>query len=314
MSNNPYAQSGAGNAAPVASSGPQKSAEYELAVGPNNDYYIPKFESYDQGGSKVGWHWPAFFATSPWFLYRKMYGPGILNLAYPIIALIVLLILFGILQPPNTVMIVLGVLVIAAPWFLFPMFANALYWKHINKVIRTVPSSFAPDKRAARIERNGGTAVGPMIGILGGLAFFGIGGIGVMAAIAIPAFQDYTIRAQVAEGLNLARWPKSQVADFHARTGEWPADSAAAEVEPIIGTYVESVVVENGSIVITFSRAANLNLSGKRLALLPSVGASGDIFWACGYMTTPEGWTPSQGPSGTDIPQKYLTPDCRSGK
>lgn len=248
MSTNPYAQSPAGAPAPAASSEQQRASDYELAVGPNNDYYLPKFEQFDQGGSTAGWHWPAFFATSPWFLYRKMYGPGVFILLYPLIALILCAIIYGILRPSTNVMIAIGILVFAAPWFLFPIYANALYWKHIKKVIRNVPSSFAsqPDKRAARIERNGGTAVGPMIGILAGLGFFGIGGIGIMAAIAIPAYQDYTIRSQIYEGLNLASAPKAAVAEYYVSNGEWPADSETAGLDSIGGKFVESVVIESG--------------------------------------------------------------------
>lgn len=313
MSTNPYAQPAASAAAPAASPEQQRTSDYELAVGPNNDYYIPRFQEFDQGGSKVGWHWPAFFVTSPWFLYRKMYGPGILNLLYPFIALIVVSILFGILRPPKTVMIVLGILVLAAPWILFPMYANALYWKHINKVIRNVPSSFAsqPDKRAARIERNGGTGVGPMIGILVGLGFFGVGGLGIMAAIAIPAYQDYTIRAQITEGLNLAAPIKAQVAEFYAQNQRWPEDE---EIDAIStrGRYVEAVEVSTGTIIITYGAAAHQNLRGQRLALQPAANASGDVAWACGGASLPDGWTPSEGPSGSDVADKYLPAACRS--
>jgi type IV pilus assembly protein PilA len=315
MSTNPYAQSPAGAPAPAANSEQQRVSDYELAVGPNNDYYLPKFEQFDQGGSKAGWHWPAFFATSPWFLYRKMYGPGVFILLYPLIALILCAIIYGILRPSTNVMIAIGILVFAAPWFLFPIYANALYWKHIKKVIRNVPSSFAsqPDKRAARIERNGGTSVGPMIGILAGLGFFGIGGIGIMAAIAIPAYQDYTIRSQIYEGLNLASAPKAAVAEYYASNGEWPADSETAGLDSIGGKFVESVVVESGSIVITYGAAANEKITRQRLALQPSADAAGNVYWACGYDVTPDGYTPSDGPSGSDLPAKYLPLACRSG-
>ena len=128
-----------------------------------------------------------------------------------------------------TVGIVLGVL-IAAPWFILPMYANSLYWRHINKVIRNVPASFAqqPDKRSARITRNGGTGAGAMIGVLVGGVFIFIAILGILAAIAIPAYQDYTIRGQVMEGLNLASGPKAAVAEYYAQHEEWPADAEAA--------------------------------------------------------------------------------------
>src|SRR5690349_5563377 len=80
---NPYAKAAAPTAATPEQ---QKLADYELAVGRNTDYYLPKFERFDNGESKAGWHWPAFFFTSGWYLYRKMWLWGLLNLFFPFIA------------------------------------------------------------------------------------------------------------------------------------------------------------------------------------------------------------------------------------
>ncbi len=212
----------------------QKLSDYEMAIGPNAEHYIPKFEEYDKGASQLGWNWPAFFVTTPWFCYRKMWGWGMGNIAYfwgmlTFVAPIAIGIAAGAAGTENaagamvTVGIVLGVL-IAAPWFILPMYANALYWRHINKVIRNVPASFAqqPDKRSARIQRNGGTGAGAMIGVLVGGAFIFISILGILAAIAIPAYQDFTIRAQVMEGLNLRVGPKAAIAEYYAQHEEWP--------------------------------------------------------------------------------------------
>ncbi len=187
MSTNPYAQA-AGPTVSAASPEEQQRIDYELAVGPNTDYDLPKFERFDVGGSKVGWQWPAVCVTSWWFIYRKMFGLGILNLCVPLIVLIVSGIAAA-AKLPDAAVGVLAFVLLVAPSFLFSMFASALYWRHVQKVIRTVPRSIAsqPDKRAARIERNGGTGVGPMIAVMLGVLFFG-GSIG--AGVAIPAKQD----------------------------------------------------------------------------------------------------------------------------
>jgi type IV pilus assembly protein PilA len=313
MSTNPYAQPAEGAAALAASPEQKQMADYELAVGPNNGYYVPKFEEYEKGGSQLSWHWPAFFVTSWWYLYRKMYGLGVLNLFVPLIALVVAGIVGGVTQSPA-VSIIVGFLLLVAPSFLLSMYASALYWRHVKKVIRNVPSAFAnqPDKRAARIERNGGTGVGPMIGVMLGVGFVGIGFIGILAAIAIPAYQDYTIRSQVTEGLNLASTVKADVAEFYAQNQRWPNQDDLVD-QLVSGKYVESVVVVSGSVVITYGEAANPTIKGQALALHPSADQSGDIFWACGNASTPHGLTASEGPSGSDVPDKYLPSACRSG-
>jgi type IV pilus assembly protein PilA len=318
---NPYAHStGPAAATPEA----QRASDYETAIGPNADHYLAKFEGFDQGGSKLGWHWPAFFVTTPWFLYRKMWGWGMGNLAYfwgilTIVAPIAVGIAAGTAQKGaemkamGTVGVILGTFLLL-PTILLPMFANALYWRHISKLIDNVPSSVAqqPDKRAARITRSGGTGAGAMIGVLAGGFFLFIAIVGILAAIAIPAYQDYTIRAQITEGLNLATAPKAAVAEYYAQNDAWPADSAAVGVDAISGKYVESLKVENGSIVIVYGGAANQNIAGKTLILLPGSTESKDVVWTCAGAAKPAGVASAPGPFGADVPNKYLPRQCRS--
>src|SRR3569832_868627 len=79
--------------------------------------------------------------------------------------------------------------------------------------------------------------------------------IGILAAIAIPAYQDYTIRSQVTEGLNLAGAVKAEIAEYYAQNGSWPTalgtgagtlGHTATEIPE--GKYVSSVQVTNGLI------------------------------------------------------------------
>ena len=319
---NPYSHSAAGPATPEQ----QKISDYEMAIGPNAEYFLPKFEEYDKCASKLGWNWPAFFVTTPWFCYRKMWGWGMGNLAWfwgmlTIVAPVAIGIAAAAAGKENaagamiTVSIVIGLLMMA-PWFILPMFANALYWRHINKAIRNVPASFAqqPDKRSARITRNGGTGAGAMIGVLVGGVFVFLFFGGILAAIAIPAYQDYTIRAQAMEGLNLASGPKAAIAEYYAQHEEWPVDADAAGLGSINGVYVDSVTVANGSIVITYGGRSNTNLDAKRLILSPGLTEQDDIVWTCGdHPVPPAVVTMGPGPNGTNLAPKYLPTSCRPG-
>ena len=95
--------------------------------------------------------------------------------------------------------------------------------------------------------------------------------IGILAAIAIPAYQDYTIRAQVSEGLNLSGGAKAAVSRVLPRPGRFPySTNAVAGLDVatnIIGKYVSQVAVgnANGVITATYSstapRSANANIS-----------------------------------------------------
>jgi type IV pilus assembly protein PilA len=148
--------------------------------------------------------------------------------------------------------------------------------------------------------------------------------IGILAAIAIPAYQDYLIRAQVTEGLNLASAAKTGVAEAFAQTGVWPVDNAGAGLEAganIQGKYVDSVTVDNGTITIIFATNASTNakLSGKALALEPGLSVNNDVVWRCGKADTStfavfndvSGTASPDGGSITTVDNKYVPKSCR---
>jgi type IV pilus assembly protein PilA len=316
---NPYARAAGSSAAPAPANGPlspeaQKLVDYEAAIGPNRQYYLPKFEEFDERGTHASWNWPAFFVTSPWFIYRKMWLPGILNLAYPWVITIVCGLLAMAIKPPMLAAI-LWLVLLAAPSFVLAAYANSIYYRHVQNLIAGLPSSFAaqPDTRMLRLERNGGTGVGPMIGVLAGLFFVGIFMTGILAAIAIPAYQDYTIRSQVTEGLALASGVKAEVTEFYAKNHRWP-EQADMTGGPVSGKYTASIEVYEGSVVITYGNQANAKLKDQRLALTPALDMSDNIRWICGNGKVSPGEHMAEGPKGTDLPQKYLPSMCRTAR
>ena len=142
--------------------------------------------------------------------------------------------------------------------------------------------------------------------------------IGILAAIAIPAYQDYTVRAQVTEVLNLASDMKAAVAETFANTGAWPLNNAALGITATkSGTYVTGVQVVTGTIQISYGGQANadaLAAGRNRLALRPTVSPNGDVIWNCGRRTE-AGSDPGSGAStanGTTVLDKYLPATCRT--
>ncbi|EMT4940021.1 pilin [Neisseria gonorrhoeae] len=86
--------------------------------------------------------------------------------------------------------------------------------------------------------------------------------VGILAAVALPAYQDYTARAQVSEAILLAEGQKSAVTEYYLNHGEWPKDNASAGVasaSKIIGKYVKQVEVKNG-VVTAQMASSNVNL------------------------------------------------------
>lgn len=143
--------------------------------------------------------------------------------------------------------------------------------------------------------------------------------IGILAAIAIPAYQDYTIRAQVTEGLNLASDLKASVGEIYANEGVWTnIDSGSSGIPAAAdknGKYVTGIAVADGVITVTYGNNANGTLAGDTLILTPGVNANGDVSWQCGSKAMPAGLTASgafqgTGAGGTSL-QKHRPAECR---
>lgn len=107
--------------------------------------------------------------------------------------------------------------------------------------------------------------------------------IGILAAIAVPMYMAYTIRTQVAEGINVAGGAKAAVSEYYQEHGEYPADNDEAALVPageIQGSYVASVSVSDDVISIVFGPNANDTIAGETLTLTASDNV-GSLTWTC---------------------------------
>ncbi|HFA5771543.1 TPA: pilin, partial [Neisseria gonorrhoeae] len=109
--------------------------------------------------------------------------------------------------------------------------------------------------------------------------------VGILAAVALPAYQDYTARAQVSEAILLAEGQKSAVTEYYLNHGEWPKDNDKAGVassSSIKGKYVKEVKVENGVVTATMNSSnVNKEIKDKRLSLWGR-RENGSVKWFCG--------------------------------
>ncbi|EMT7291029.1 pilin, partial [Neisseria gonorrhoeae] len=145
--------------------------------------------------------------------------------------------------------------------------------------------------------------------------------VGILAAVALPAYQDYTARAQVSEAILLAEGQKSAVTEYYLNNGEWPKDNGSAGVasaSTIKGKYVQKVEVTNG--VVTAQMASsnvNKEIQGKKLSLWAR-RQDGSVKWFCGRPVTR---TKANAKAGNDdvakdagnngIETKHLPSTCR---
>jgi type IV pilus assembly protein PilA len=136
--------------------------------------------------------------------------------------------------------------------------------------------------------------------------------IGILAAIAIPAYQNYTIRAQITEGLNLADGWKTAIAEYYANTGNWPSQSSLTGTTNSVSKYVSSVTATLGTIQITYGNQVNSKVSGSVLAITPYTNANNDIIWVCGGATAPSLVTIGGSSVTTNVSPQYLPTACHS--
>jgi type IV pilus assembly protein PilA len=142
--------------------------------------------------------------------------------------------------------------------------------------------------------------------------------IGILAAIAIPAYQNYTIRAQVTEGLTLADGWKTAIAEYYANTGTWPttANLTNAGQIPSQGKYETVAVTTPGVITITYGgTAVNQKIAGMILGLTAFTNTNNDVLWQCGNAATPSGGSVASGATaggGTTILAQYVPTSCHS--
>ena len=145
--------------------------------------------------------------------------------------------------------------------------------------------------------------------------------IGILAAIAIPAYQDYTIRAQVTEGMNLAGGVKAAVAEYYANNGTWPTalqGNAAGQLGftgLVSGKYVDTITLSaGGGINVSYNNAqANAALRATPiLSIRPGLSANQDIVWICGRGALPAGTTAPTAANATTVVNKYLPATCRA--
>lgn len=122
--------------------------------------------------------------------------------------------------------------------------------------------------------------------------------VAILAAIAIPAYQDYTIRAQVTDGLSLASGAKTAVAEYYQNRGAFPASNASAGLAAsgsIIGNFVTATNVSGAGIVtVTYGNDVNTAIAASTVQLIPTF-RGGSVEWDC----------------SSAIADRYLPTQCR---
>ena len=141
--------------------------------------------------------------------------------------------------------------------------------------------------------------------------------IGILASLAVSAYQTYTVRAQVAEGLQMVAGAKVPIVDSFTNSGVAPIDRAAAGMSPdptdSRGSYVSQVAVTNGRLDVTFSGPrSHPAIIDKTISLTPYVTAGNTVIWRCGNAGVPAGaLLLGENHLPATVEPRYLPSSCR---
>lgn len=140
--------------------------------------------------------------------------------------------------------------------------------------------------------------------------------ISILVTLAIPAYQDYTIRAQVAESFTIVNELKPSIRDYYTDRGKFPENNLEAGVpapEHLLGNYISQVEVVDGAIHVQLGNYINTHVAGQTFSIRPifvTANPTSPISWVCGGREAPDGMT-AAGENRTDIVARHLPSTCR---
>lgn len=271
------------------SEGTGKVAEYYKAIlGPvNQDYYLDMFAGFDRDEAvSLTWHWPAFFASFFWLLYRKMWRDALIYFLAPCL-LMPLLGLIG-----GTFLVTLGyMLYTIGIVFWLPMYANALYYKHCKKQIATVSASSGDlQQQLGELSARGGAVNAARMGVV---ALVSVVVLGMLATFAIPAYQGYTVKSRTAKAYAMGELAASKVSDFYMSHRAIPTSLSETGFSEPIPSYIRVIGMSprNGAVTVMMDGPV---VGGKSFTLEPSLGEGGQLNWSCMSEQIIEQYLPQQ--------------------
>ncbi|WP_167481157.1 pilin [Acidovorax cavernicola] len=266
---------------------------YAAAIGPHNQgHYVAKFKAFDRTSSPhLGWHWPAFFLTVYWLLYRKLWWHALGYFAAPYVLLAMAAMLVPMVGADWAAMVGLGFFALL---FVVPaLLGDGIYYRRCRQLIEQARAESSDARtQLAYLSKEGGTS--KVVAVLFYVLFVPAL-IGMLAAIALPAYQDYTVRARLHEALVQAKAASSAVESFYARNRRIPGDFAEADFSASPTPHVREMRVDTRSGIITVVMNTSV-VAGRSLLLIPKATADGVVTWTC---------------RSEDIPVHLLPRECR---
>lgn len=255
---------------------------WEAIVGPRNRaYYLQQF-AFPPGATQVrAWHWPAVFVTWFWLFYRKLYGWAVVYFVAPYLLAFVLALAFDAIGANGYAAAFLNVAYLAALLVVPPMVANRLYYRHCRAIMDRAAKrpGMSRERYLGILESKGGTSSWVLVVVV---LFVLVFLMGIVAAIAIPAYHDYTMRAKVAEAIRNVAPITKQVGARYERTGIFPSSLQDLDALPEPSPQVRSIVLDPSSGIVRLVTTVEQRGEFVEVEFVPDTsGANRRVRWTC---------------------------------
>lgn len=292
-----------GHALPAAAIPPEPASDqqyYTAVLGPDSrEYYLDHFSRFDdEGKTSPTWNWSALLVTLYWLLYRKMRVYAAIYLALPFTLWGLFWVVGAVAGSLVGIVGSLGFFGYAAVVLIvMPMYANALYYRHCRKTIEIVRATTqGTQAQLAELAGKGGTSRAAYIFIW---VVNCVAVIGVLAAIAIPAYQDHAARTRMAQALAVGRDAAAYVDAYFDQYRSIPRNLDAADFMLSLPPSVKVVSVDNQTGTIAITMKGGKAIDDKSLKFVSAITGGDHLSWTC---------------MSDEIRDRYLPQECRRSR
>jgi serine/threonine protein kinase len=254
---------------------------YAAVIGPQStDHYLERFERFEQQPplARIRWHWPAFFFSFLWFLYRRMWLTALILLMVALTIVGVVTETVGAfssltLEQTGTVA---GLMFQAVFSLIVPMYAHALYFDHARRRIdRSAGQHSGAKAQLKALRARGGTNV-LVVWLVVALPI-----VGVLAAVAIASYVDHQNRALVSRAFHAAAPYQQAIAQLALTRDHWPQSLAQLGLDGTVTRSEQTLrvtLLSEGTLRVTFDSPGDLQ--GRSILLEPYPTGDG-MHWSC---------------------------------
>jgi hypothetical protein len=271
---------------------------FRMAVGPDADYYGPRFLEYERTGrSFPSWNWAALLAPGVWAIYRRLWGAGIAFTLWPFLALV--LCWFALPSFGDTGLIGLAAAALAvwfSPGVVGALVANTLLHRKSRLLVQQAEAYTSQTDKAARwLSRR--RVIAPFQAVAASAIM--LTALGVVVPVFKSAYSDQLVKTRIAESIAAMRPLQRQLEEWFMSRSPDDAPAIALSETRVDAPAVDKVTVSlvNGRVRLALDSSIP-ELSGRSILLAPAIDRWLQVRWIC---------------IPVDIPERYLPQECKQG-